>query len=456
MRLRLRHLWDTVSSGFWFVPSVMTALAAVLAVVMLHVDRYDIPSDTRIGWLYAGGADGAKTLLSTVAGSIITTAGVVFSITIAALTQASSQFGPRLLRNFIRDTSNQIVLGTFVATFLYCLLILRTIHGKVEDGVAFVPQASVTVAVLSAVASIAVLIYFIHHISILLQAPNIVAAVQADFYKVMDSLIDDQEGVSDPMRAAIIENAGLPANFDAESCAILSARDGYVQAIDGDTLVAMASKRGLILRLQCRPGDYVIAGNPVAHAWPGGQCDPKLAKRLNDAFICGTHRTAEQDVEYAIRQIVEVGVRALSPGINDPFTAINCIDSLGAVICRVARSGLPGPYRYDSAGKLRVVAPVSTFSGITDAAFNQIRQYGRDSVAVTLRLLEVIAACGQQVTVEDHRQALRRQAEMIYRQSQNANAIHDEGDRNDVQRRHETAMQVLSESPIAASKPTNR
>ena len=163
MRTRLRHLWDVLTTGYWFVPTVMTLAAAGGAFLLLYIDRTMIGG--RVGWLYAGGADGAKTMLSTVAGSVITVAGVVFSITIAALTQASSQFGPRLLRNFMRDTANQAVLGTFVGTFMYCLLVLRTIHGKLQDGVGFVPQASVTFAVLLAAASIAVLIYFIHHIA---------------------------------------------------------------------------------------------------------------------------------------------------------------------------------------------------------------------------------------------------------------------------------------------------
>jgi len=171
MKVRLRHIWEIVSTNYWFVPSVMTVAAAIAAFVMLYIDRTYFPADIHAFWLYSGGADGAKTLLSTVAGSIITVAGVVFSITIAALTQASSQFGPRLLRNFMRDASNQVVLGTFVATFVYCVLILRTIHGRVDEGQSFVPQASVTGAVVLSVASVAVLIYFIHHVSMSLQAP---------------------------------------------------------------------------------------------------------------------------------------------------------------------------------------------------------------------------------------------------------------------------------------------
>jgi uncharacterized membrane protein len=442
MKIRIQHFWEIATSGYWFVPSLMTAGSAVAAFGMLEIDRTFLGPGVSIGWLYSGGSDGAKTLLSTVAGSVITVAGVVFSITIAALTQASSQFGPRLLRNFMRDTSNQVVLGTFVATFLYCLLVLRTIHGKLEDGAAFVPQASVSGAVLLAVASIAVLIYFIHHISLLLQAPNVVAAVLADFGREMDSVTRRNQHECPPPDATAVADH-LPADFESQSCVITSSSDGYIQAVDYTELIDLARASDLLLHLVLRPGDYAIKGNLMLRAWPAKNCVDSLRSRLNKAFLLGPHRTSEQDLEYGLRQMAEIAVRALSPGINDPFTAINCIDSLGSAICQVARCGLPGARRYDSDGKLRLVTSVSTFEGIVDMAFNQIRQYGRDSVAVTVRLLEVLEACGSQCKKPEQRAALLRQAEMVYRQSQNPEAIVEKLDRYDVQSRWERIAKSL-------------
>jgi uncharacterized membrane protein len=365
MRVRLRHVWEIVSTNYWFVPSVMTLAAVIAAFVMLHIDRTYFPADVHGFLLYSGGADGAKTLLSTVAGSIITVAGVVFSITIAALTQASAQFGPRLLRKFMRDASNQVVLGTFVATFVYCLLILRTIHGRVDDGQSFIPQASVTGAVLLSVASVAVLIYFIHHVSMSLQAPNIVAAVRADLLKVLEGMAKSTADAHGAPRGC---PASMPAEFSTPGCPILSTCDGYIQAVDYSDLLETARECGLLLRLACRAGDYIIAGNPLMHVWRADQCSSAIGRRLNAAFICGNQRTSEQDLEYAIRQMVEVAVRALSPGINDPFTAINCIDALGSIVCRAARAKLPSPCLYDRANRLRLLTPVSTFAGITDAS----------------------------------------------------------------------------------------
>jgi uncharacterized membrane protein len=375
-----------------------------------------------------------------VAGSIITVAGVVFSITIAALTQASSQFGPRLLRNFMRDKSNQVVLGTFVATFLYCLLVLRTIHGKVEDGSSFVPQASVTGAVLLAVASMAVLIYFIHHVSISLQAPNVVAAVRAELLHAMDEI--DKSGASQG-DGGKHDSTTMPAAFDTPGCPVQSNCDGYVQAVDYQSLIETAEQFDLLLRLEHRPGDYIMNGETVIRAWPADRCDERTSAKLNSAFICGGQRTAEQDLEYGIRQMVEVAVRALSPAINDPFTAINCLDALGSIVCRAARSKLPAALRFDQSHTLRLVTPISTFAGITDAAFNQIRQYARGSVAVNIRLLETLDACCAQIADKTARQALLRHAEMIFRQSQDATAIPEIMDRADVQTRWENLLKTV-------------
>ena len=443
MRTRLRHVWEAITTGYWFVPTVMMLAAVGLASALLYVDRAVLGA--RVGWLYAGGADGAKTMLSTVAGSVITVAGVVFSITIAALTQASSQFGPRLLRNFMRDTGNQAVLGTFVATFVYCLLVLRTIHGGGADGREFVPQASVTAAVVLAAASIAVLIYFIHHVSASLQAPAVVAAVLDDVEAVIARLPDDQGGTGVATGGAAAGD-GLPPDFDAAARPIPSAKQGYVQAVDYAALTELAEGADVIVRLAYRPGDYVIEGTPLLLVWPpNGSGSGEFGRRTNAAFLCGRNATAEQDVEHGLRQMVEVAVRALSPGVNDPFTAINCIDALGSAICRVARRGLPGPLRFGRSGKLRVVTPATTFAGVVDTAFNQIRQYGRGSVPVTIRLLEIIAICGKQMVSDDQRAYLLRHARMVLEDSREA--VKQQRDRDDVRERWEAAQRALGVRP---------
>jgi uncharacterized membrane protein len=194
------------------------------------------------------------------------------------------------------------------------------------------------------------------------------------------------------------------------------------------------------IQLTHRAGDYIIARDPLAWVHPAQRCTEAMQDELNAAFICGRQLTAEQDIEYTIRQMVEVGVRALSTGINDPRTAINCIDALGSVICEIARRKLPSPRCYDESGKLRIVRAVTTFDSVVDAAFNELRQYGRDSAPVTIRLLEVINVCLRQVPHDHQRRPLLRQAEIIYRQSQAA--LPEEADRADVQERWERIIQA--------------
>jgi uncharacterized membrane protein len=205
--------------------------------------------------------------------------------------------------------------------------------------------------------------------------------------------------------------------------------------------MALATKHDLGLCLEHRPGDYLTGGTTLLTVLPAERWNPELDRKLNAAFICGVHGTPEQDIEYSIRQLVEVAVRALSPGINDPFTAVNCIDVLGASMCSIARRALPCPLRFDGGGVLRIVTPVSTFDGIADTAFNQIRQYGAASVAVTLRLLEIIAVCASQLCNDQHRQSLLRHAEMIYRQADDV--ITAERDRADIRQRWQVASEAL-------------
>ena len=236
------------------------------------------------------------------------------------------------------------------------------------------------------------LIYFIHHVSVSLQAPRVVAAVRADLERVIARVAGGQDGSGEAVDPA--RGDGLPPAFDAGARPVAATGEGYLQAVDYDGLMAAARADDLVLRLEYRPGDYVIEGCPLAgRVARRDRCDAALAERLNGMFHFGSDGTPEQDVEYALRQMVEVAVRALSPGINDPFTAINCVDALGSAVCRIARLGLPGPLRHDRGRPAAAGRAGHDVRRRRDTAFNQIRQYGRESVAVTIRLLEVLRAC---------------------------------------------------------------
>lgn len=436
MNVQAAAAWDRLRSSFWFLPSLMTVGAVGLSFATVAID-----ASVSDKWLstfslaYAGGAEGASALLGAVAGSMITIAGLVFSMTLVALSLTSSQFGPRLLRNFMRDATNQLVLGTFVATFVYCLLVLRTIRRADES--AFVPHLSVSVGLAVAVVSIAVLIYFIHHVALSIQADEVIARVCAELFEGIERLYPTDIG-----RAAPAPRGALPANFDSDARPVQAGADGYVQSVDADKLIELAASEDVVVRVERRPGQYVIIGAPLVRVWPGERADGELAARVLSAFVVGHYRTPSQDIEFSVDQLVEVAVRALSPGINDPFTAITCIDRLGSALARLARGSMPSPWRHDEQGKLRVVASPLTFTEITDAAFNQIRQHGRTSVAVTVRLLETIAIVAEVAHRMEDLSALLRHADMIARGGE---ALPEVEDRRAVAGRYEAARQKLNE-----------
>ena len=440
MNAKLANLWDRLLSSLWFIPTLMAVLAVGLSFATISLDqqvRYEFLN--RIGLVWAGGPDGAYALLSTVAGSMITVAGTVFSISIVALTLASSQFGPRLLRNFLRDTGNQVVLGTFIATFVYCLLVLRTIRSPEET--LFVPYFSVTIGVLLAMTSIGVLIYYIHHVSVSIQAPQIVATVGRSLNQQVAQLYPRQLGRNEHPTEVRQRNEELPPAFDRDAVTFTGPASGYVTSLDNDRLMKLAAQHDLVIQLVHRPGDFVVRGATLGLVWPSEHVSLELKRDLADTFVMGLQRTPLQDVEFLFNELVEVAIRALSPAINDPFTAMASVDWLGAALCHLAQTEFPSPYRYDDQDNLRIVADPITFAEAVDTAFDQIREYGRTSTAVTLRLLDTLAIIAARTRTEDQRAALLRQAAMIERGSRTGLA--EEMDRAKVQAYYQKLLRSL-------------
>ena len=412
MQIQILKIWDRIHTSFWFVPTLMAMGAALLSFVAVRIDE-SITDQwlSRQSWAYTGGAESASTVLGTIAGSMITIAGVVFSLTLVALSLASSQFGPRLLRNFMSDAANQGVLGTFVATFLYCLLVLRTIRRPDEGD--FVPHLSITLGVLLAILSIGVLIYYIHHVAVSIQANQVIARVSAELGEAIDRLFPKQIG-----KGAAPESAGQ-AQLERTSAGpgkpIAAPCHGYLQLIDADALLGAARERDLLIHIERHPGQYVIAGSSLLSVGSATAVDRELEQALLAAFVFGEERTPAQDVEFCIQQLVEIALRALSPSMNDPFTAISCIDRLGSALHQLGQREFPSAYRKDSEGKLRVIARPVSFNALLDAAFTQIRQSAATNLAVAVRLLETIAAIAPGMPRPEDREALKRQALMIER-----------------------------------------
>ncbi|AFZ30106.1 Protein of unknown function DUF2254, membrane [Gloeocapsa sp. PCC 7428] len=437
MSTKLGKVWESLHTSFWFIPSLMVLGAIFLAYVTLTLDHQEYDLIRTLPLTYTRGPDGAREILSTVSGSMVTVATTAFSIVIVALQLASGQFGPRLLRNFMRDTGNQIVLGTFISTFIYCLLVLRTINS--QDNEEFVPHFSVTCSIILAAVGVAVLIYFLHHAATSIQAQQVISNVGQDLHETIDRLFPQKIGQGEP--AGQDSGTDIPRDFEREAESIRAKVGGYIQGVDNEELMKFATENDLLIRLNYRPGDFVVKGSDLVTIFPGKRIHKKLAEKINGFFVVGNQRTPQQDVEFCVNQLVEIAVRALSPGINDPFTAIQCIDQLSAALCHLAQKSIPSPYRYDDNQKLRVIAESVSFADMVDTAFNQIRQYGQSSVGVTIRLLEAIARISECTHTKEQRAALLRHAQMIERGSHEG--ISEELDQKDVQERYFAVLKLL-------------
>ncbi len=445
MKIRFSTLLERIRSSYWFVPAVMSLMALALSTLMLYLDRRfvdQIPDDA--WWLYGGGYEGARVVLSAIVTSMISVTSVVFSITIVALTLAAGQFGSRVLRSFMRDRGNQITLGTFIATFAYAMLVLRSVRGL--DDAEFVPPLAMSVGILLVFVSVGVLIYFIHHVASSIQADSVVRSIAMETEDAIDRIFPSQIGMDPPDTNGPGDEAGrrtsLPTRFDAEAQAVRSSRGDQLQIVDHERLMELAVENDLVIRLRVRPGHFVVRDEIVAHVWKDGELDPELLDEVRDVFVLGRSRSLQQDAEFGIFQLVEVAVRALSTGINDPFTAMNCVERISSLLCRLAGRTFPAPERCDDQGNLRVVAATSSFGGFVDSGFNQIRQNAGRSVAVLIRMLEALETIGTQVSTGEQRQVLEKHARLVLQ----AGLAHDllAPDRLDLERAHASALRVIS------------
>ncbi|CAA9310035.1 MAG: FIG00857528: hypothetical protein [uncultured Microvirga sp.] len=412
----LYALWDRLRTSFWFLPSVMAAAAIALSFVLVRADAWPGAEAVReFGWLYRFGPEGARAILSAIASSMITVAGLTFSITMLTLQLASSQFGPRLLRDFMRDRGNQLVLGTFISTFAYCLLVLRTVRGT--EGSSFVPHLAVLFGVLLALASIAVLIYFIHHIATSIRVETLLAQLATETRAAIDRLYPERLG-HDPMPGERRTPAHLiPADFENAARRVQAERSGYVQRVDAEALMRLATEHDLLVRVEARPGRFVTERDAVLMAHPSDRVVERVVDRLHAALVIGQDRTPEQDLEFSIRRIVEIAQRALSPGINDPTTALYCIDRLGEAFRRMAGRDLPSPLRFDDTGHLRIITEVLSLDELACPAFAALARYGIADQDVVARLLSTMDLL-QGATAPEVRRAISQLSEAIRRESE--------------------------------------
>lgn len=421
--------WTNVRESYWFVPSIMAVGAIVLSFVTTAVDR-SIGSQwlENISWLYANKPAGARAVLSTVAGSMITVAGVTFSMTILSISHATAQVGPRLLNNFMRDKSNQFTLGVFISTFLYCLMVLRTVRnadtvpvGGMGAGgdmqAAFVPHIAIIVGLLLAIASVGVLIFFIHHIPESIHISNMVANVGRDLNQRLEKQFPATIGQPRDEKSDEDIEASMPASFYETATEIRASGTGYLEYVDGDGLIALASEHDLIIRMRCRAGDFVTPQSMLMLVSPRERCGEQTSEQLRALFIRGLQRTDAQNLRFQFNQLVEVAMRGLSPGVNDPFTAMLCMDWLQSALETCAARELPDSHRYDENNQLRLVVRPEQFSDFASLVFDQLRPYVAADRNAAIHMMEMLAKIAVAMPDSCRRKQLLRFASALRREA---------------------------------------
>jgi uncharacterized membrane protein len=398
----ISRTWSRLHGSFWFLPSVMAICAMATAILMILLDALRL--EWLDEWTYSFGPESARAILSAIAGSMITVAGLTFSMTMLTLQLASSQFGPRMLRNFMRDRGNQIVLGTFLSTFVYCLLVLASVRGSGSSS--FVPLIAVTFGMILAVASLATLIYFIHHIATSIRIETILAKLTVEACKTVERIFPKHGRPSAPLSRKPMAEA-LPPDFDADSRSVVASDSGYIQMIDLDRLLQVAIDHDLVVRVEARIGGFVPAAGSLVVASPYGRVSDAVAKDLRNAFSFGPERIPEYDIEFSLRRIVEIAQRALSPGVNDPTTALYCLDRLGEVLGLLADRHVPSGRIMDQDMTLRVVLDPATFAGLACSAFAAIARYGIRDADLVARLLDVMETCSRGAPTPDRETIMR-------------------------------------------------
>ncbi|BBZ47106.1 DUF2254 domain-containing protein [Mycobacterium parmense] len=428
---------EAIRTNLWVLPTAVTAAALVIFGFTYAADRAAYDGNLQLpSWVLSGTSDAARIVLTTIAAALITVVGIVFSITIVSLTLASTQFGPRILRNFVRDQGTQITLGAFVATFCYAMITLVSVSGGPRGD--FVPHLSITVALAMTLVDVGVLIYFLNHIATMIQLPVVIAVIAGT---LAGEIASAERGASFGLGASRGPSADeILAQIDESGAEIRTPRSGYLQVIRNESLLRVATSAEAVIHLPYRPGHFLVAGQVMARVWPASAAS-YVEQNLVRGHVTGPYRTLTQDISFGFDQLVEIALRALSPAVNDTFTALTCIDWLGDCLCRISTSWRPQRIRRDATGHIRVIAYQADFDRLVERAFEKIRQCSDGMPAVMIRQLESLAKIIDQTPDCARRATLLSQAERIHRAGMRS--VAEVADRDDVTRRYEAIRAMV-------------
>lgn len=403
---RISSFTQRVSDSLWFVPSTIVLASLLLALALVDLSSVLDPGLLdRFPRIFGASAESSRSILSTIAGSMVTTAGVTFSVMVLAVSQASTQYTPRVMRNFMRDRVSQVTLGALIGVFVYSLIVLRTIRSGDE---LFIPSAAVAAAMLLALLAVALLMYFIHHIASTLEAGTVLASVAKDTLHYADRLFTEElkagEDDEPPQASARSSNT--------EWQPIWARRSGYIQHLDIEGLLQTADEWGVVIRMDRAVGEFVAAGTQLA-SLTGRSVDEDIVDGINAQYVIDTYRTVFQDPSFGIRQMVDIAIKALSPGVNDSTTAVTSLNYLAAVLVHIASRRIPLAERRVN-DKMRLIVRQPTFEEMVDEAFSEIRRNASNNLRVLLSLLGALELVAQAAKSPARRKAVVAQLDKVF------------------------------------------
>ncbi|OGX83939.1 hypothetical protein BEN47_17065 [Hymenobacter lapidarius] len=407
--VRFRFLWQRLQESLWFVPGLLVLSAVGLAYGLVTFDAHtSFAGAKRFPLLFGAGAEGSRGMLTAIAGSMLTVAALVFSLTLSTISQVSSQYSPRVLRNFMRDRSNQVVMGYFVGVFVYCLLVLGTIRSVDEQK--FVPATAVLAGLVLALGGVVALIFFIHHTAESLQTGTILERISNDTAESIEKLFPAE--VSEPA-----PESAKPPLWLGNGQVVHPDEPGYVQHVDAAALLRWANEHRAFVQLAQTVGAFVSEQDVLAYVQqeePGAKTlDAEALAALRGCVGLARHRSSEQDVGFGLQQLVDIALKALSPGINDTTTGIMAIDRLGMLLQLLAGRPLPTSLCADDEQHPRAWLPAPDFAGYLRLAFDLVRINARGNHAVLLRLLDALAGAADAARPAGRRAAIGEQAQLL-------------------------------------------
>lgn len=398
----------------WVIPFIMALSGLIAAIVLLFCDyKLHLPRLINFVGDYIS-ADGARITLSIIASSVITITSVTFSITVLTLSIQSNQLGPRLLPNFMRQKTTQLALGFFIGTFIYCLIVLQSVVNF--NGGQGLPYLSVLIGLLLGIFSFFILIYFIHFVCHVIQIDNVLDFLTDNLIQSIKRQLPEKASAEHDINKVInaTEDHRHVIEKFKDKTDIKSIDWGYIQTIDYEALFALAKKHELLIKVLIHPGHFAFSGMTLITVWHNEELSDALKSDLLDAFQLGKRRSTVQDVEFAFEELAEISLRALSPGINNPYTAVHCLDRMAQGFAALGTRQILSKQMCDDDGNIFVIRQISGYGDIVGTALNRLRQQAQQDLSAAIHMVSMISSLSQLTLPLALKQALKQQADDIY------------------------------------------